>query len=62
MGDLCTRRAKYQGEKVIVKREGAGSFWHARTEDGELICKDQYRHDLQLFCETYGFDWEMIGE
>lgn len=62
MADLCTRLANYDGERVLVAREGKMHFWHARTESGELICKHQYRHDLQSFCDACGFKWEMLHE
>ena len=59
---LVTRIAKTSDEKLTVRREGDGRKWHARTEDGELICVDKYRHDLQSFVTGAGFTYEMQGE
>lgn len=59
---LVTRVAKTPDEKLTVKREGDLGKWHARTEDGELICVDKYRHDLQSFVEGAGFTYEMQGK
>lgn len=64
MRQLTKRMPKEDNELVILKREGELCRWHGRTEDGELIIVDQYRHDAQEFLETRGFSWEMdlVGE
>ena len=29
-----------------MRREGQGKAWHLRADDGELVYKDAYRHDI----------------
>jgi len=65
---LTTRLPKFEGELVILKRESIASNinpdktispWVGRTESGEKIIVDSFRHDAQLFLSTAGFSRKM---
>ena len=59
MAQLTNRQPLTENEMITLKREGQNGFWHGRDANGDLIIKNRYRFDAQMFLKTAGFTWTM---
>lgn len=57
--NFISRDPEFEGERIILEREGDLNKWHGRTKEGELIVVDQYRHNIKKALKIRGFTWKI---